>query len=205
MFSFLYLAVSGSAGCACRRVKEVEMLVLRHELAILRRQVARPKLGMADRACVPLNFRKPIEPAEERQQQLVQSGEGQTRLGLDRRGREHTYPYAHERMPPPARRTFRFPLLREPRAPHRGLGSSRGLRAAAPAHARGRPGTATDRSPPEGCRVALSPRLIFASATQMSGSHQGRTRSQKATSDSATRRSLSLQRGSTPRNRQPVT
>jgi putative transposase len=113
LWSFVYLVVRNLFALVWllgrpRRSKELEILVLRHELAILRRQASRPKLTRADRALLASLSRPLARPAW-----AVLPVKPETVLRWHRQLIARRWTYAH-RPPgrPPLERSLRELILR---------------------------------------------------------------------------------------------
>ena len=112
LFDWLALLAHGDTS------KEVEILILRHEVAVLRRQVARPKLDWADRAVIAALSR--LLPGHLRLHRIVTAG---TLLAWHRRliKKKWTYPTTAGRPPVPEelRELVRRLARQNPRWGHR--------------------------------------------------------------------------------------
>jgi hypothetical protein len=113
LWSFVYLVVRNLFALVWllgrpRRSKELEILVLRHELALLRRQTSRPRLTRADRALLASLSRSLARPAW-----AVFAIKPETLLRWHRQLVARRWTYAH-RPPgrPPLGRSFRELILR---------------------------------------------------------------------------------------------
>jgi len=133
LWSFVYLAVRNLFALVALlarsgRSKELEILVLRHELAILRRRSGRPRLARGDRA-----FLSALSRGIPRQAWRSFSVRPETVLGWHRQLVARRWTYAH-RMPgrPPLERSLRTLIVRLAREnPHWGyrriVGELKGL------------------------------------------------------------------------------
>ena len=125
LWSFVYLVVRNLFALVWllgrpRRSKELEILVLRHELAILRRQTSRPKLTRADRTLLAVLSRSLARPAW-----AVFPIKPETLLRWHRQLIARRWTYAH-RTPgrPPLERSLRELTLRlADENPHWGVGA----------------------------------------------------------------------------------